>query len=201
MCAKRVMLWVGGISGLLAVVVGLRLGYNHFMEGRPYCHKGFMLGFLTWMQEKGMDPSSHANAFPNINGMGADSLATISNGMAGHMEWTKDYRYVPGLHQDDPGDLLLMYLDRPTRWTWHGSPPKVFMFKEKAWLVMPVDFTMGPRRPSPCGGELSERVSLDEFRSRLRRTLDFVRTNERPHWQTVVAEHTKFLDSIEHVDP
>jgi hypothetical protein len=195
------MLWIGGIGGLLAIVVGLWFSYNHFMEGRPYCHEGFMLGFLTWMHENGMDPSSHANAFPNIKGMGADSLATISNGMAGHMEWAKDYRYVPGLHEDDPGDLLPMYLDCPTRWTWHGSPPKVFMFKEKAWLVIPVDFTMGARRPSPGGGELSERVSRDEFRSRLRRTLDFVRTNERPRWQTVVAEHTKFLDSIDHVDP
>jgi hypothetical protein len=201
MCAKHVKLWIGGIAGLLAIVIGLWFSYNHFMEGRPYCHKGIMFGFKMWMRENGMDFNSHNNAFPNINGMGADSLATISNGMAGHMEWAKDYRYVPGLHEDDPGDLLLMYLDRPTRWTWHGSPPKVFMFKKKAWLVIPVDFTMGGRRPSPGGGELSERVSRDEFRSRLRRTLDFVRTNERPHWQTVVAEHTKFLDSIEHVDP
>ena len=76
------------------------------------------------------------------------------------------------------------------------------MFKKKAWLVIPVDFTIWARPPSPGGGELSERVSLDEFRSRLRRTSsEFVRSNERPHWQTVVAEHTKFLDSIEHVDP
>ena len=65
---------------------------------------------------------------------------------------------------------------------------------------MPEPFAPPEGRPPSGPGELSERVSLDEFRSRLRRTLDFVRTNERPHWQTVVAEHGKFLDSIEHVD-
>jgi hypothetical protein len=54
-------------------------------------------------------------------------------------------------------------------------------------------------RPKSGPGELSERVSLDEFRSRLKRTIDFIRTNERPNWQTIVAEQTKFLDSIDHV--
>jgi hypothetical protein len=44
---------------------------------------------------------------------------------------------------------------------------------------------------------LSERVSLDEFRSTLKRTLDFIRTNERPNWQAVVAEHSKFLNSLQ----
>jgi hypothetical protein len=117
--------------------------------------------------------------------------------MGGHMAWATNYRYVPGLREDDPGDLVLLYLDRLTRWTWHGPPPTIL--KAKAWIVVPVDFTMGFRPPSG-GGELSERVSLDEFRSRLRRTLDFVRTNERPHWQTIVAEHTKFLKSIEQVE-
>ena len=26
--------------------------------------------------------------------------------------------------------------------------------------------------------------------------LEFVRTNERPHWQAVVAEHSRFLEGI-----
>jgi hypothetical protein len=46
-------------------------------------------------------------------------------------------------------------------------------------------------------GECSERLTLDEFRMRLRKTLDFLRENERPNWQTVVAEHQKFLESLE----
>lgn len=191
------MLWLGG---LLAILVGVAFGYYHFIldwEGRPFCHKQIMFGFMHWMDDSGMDINSHTNVFPNANGTGADSLAAISNGMGGHMTWAKGYRYVPGLREDDPGDLVLMYLDRSTRWAWHGPPPSIF--KDKAWIVVPADFAMGGR-PQSGPGELSERVSLAEFRSRLRRTLDFVRTNERPHWQTVVAEHAKFLDSIEHVD-
>ena len=144
-----------------------------------------------------MDGNSDTNAFPNATGHSADSLALIRDEMGGQMDWAQSYRYVPGLHRDDPGDLILMYLVQPTRWTWHGPPPTVFT--PKAWIVVPLDFTMSG--PLAAGrGELSERVSLDMFRSRLRRTLDFIRTNERPSWQTVVAEHTRFLDCIEHVD-
>jgi hypothetical protein len=194
---KRLILWGAGI---LAVLVGLALSYYHFIldwEGRPFCHKQVMFAFMNWMGDHGMDINSHTNTFPNVNGVGRDSLATISEGMNGHMNWAKDYRYVPGLREGDPGDLVLMYFDRPTRWVWHGPAPTIF--KEKAWIVVPVDFAMGSRPPAGPG-ELSERVSLDEFRSRLKRTLDFVRTNDRPNWQTIVAEHTKFLDSIQHVD-
>jgi hypothetical protein len=156
-----------------------------------------MFGFKLWMEENHMDINSCTNAFPNIRGSGRDSLAAISNSMSGHMDWAKDYKYVPGLREDDPGDLILMYVDRPTRWTWHGVAPTIF--RDKAWIMVPVNFTNGGRERS-VSGELSERVSLDVFRRRLRRTLDYLRTNERPNWQTAVSEHTKFLDSINNVD-
>jgi hypothetical protein len=90
-----------------------------------------------------------------------------------------------------------MYVGQPTRWTWHAQKPTIF--REKAWIVVPVDFATGSR-PQAGPGELSERISTDEFRRRLRRTVDFIRTNQRPNWQTIVAEHTKFLESIERVD-
>ena len=184
---------------MLAIVVVMALGYYRFIldwEGRPFCHKQFMLAFKTWMQDNGMDANSGKNPFPNVNGRGKDSLAAIREYMGDYMGWTNGYRYVPGLREDDPGELVLMYFDRPTRWTWHGPPATIF--KKKAWIVVPVDFAMGSRRPSGPG-ELSERIPVGEFRSRLRRTIDFVRTNERPNWQTIVAEHTKFLESTEHV--
>jgi hypothetical protein len=194
---KRVILW---IAGTLAVLVGLALGYYNFIldwEGRPFCHKQITLAFVCSMHDPGINFANDPKPFPNVKGVGPDSLATIRDGMNGYMDWAKDYRYVPGLREDDPGDLVLMYFNRPTRWTWHGPPPTIF--KEKAWIIVPVDFAEG-MRPRSGPGEESERVSLDEFRSRLRRTLDFIRTNERPNWQTIVAEHTKFLHSIEHVD-
>lgn len=194
---NRIIPWAGGTLALLA---GLALGYYHFIldwEGRPVCHKGIFFAFYTWMDENGKDPSTLTNAFPNINGVGADSFATLSNGMGSQMAGAGHYRYVPGLRQDDPGDLVLVYLDRPTRWIWHGAHPTIF--RKKAWMVVPVDFAMGGR-PQRGGGELSERLSPAEFRRRLSRTLDFIRTNGRPNWQTVVTEHTRFLNSIQHDD-
>jgi hypothetical protein len=149
------------------------------------------------MHEPGINYANDPKPFPNVNGNSRDSLYAISNGMGGYMDWVKDYGYVPGLREDDPGELVLMYFNHPTRWAWHGVPPTIF--KEKAWILIPVDFAQG-MRPRSGPGEESERVSFDDFRNRLRRTIDFVRTNERPNWQTIVAEQTKFLNSIDHVD-
>jgi hypothetical protein len=190
MRTKRAMLWIGGV---IAALIGLPFGYYHLIldwQGRPYCHKQVYTAFRLWMDD------AKTNAFPNIEGSSWNSLVEIREEMNG-MDWAKHYRYVPGLREDDPGDLVLMYLDCPTRWAWHGGPPTIF--KEKAWILVPVDFGLDlDRRRGP--GECSERVSFDEFRSRLERTLAFVRTNDRPNWRTVVADHTKFLDSIKRVD-
>lgn len=152
------------------------------------------MAFLTSMHAPGADLAKYPQPFPNENGVGSDSLAAISESMGGNMDWATDYNDVPGLREDDPGDLVLMYFNRPTRWVMHVSPPTIFA--EKAWIVVPVDFAMA-NRPPAGPGELSERISVDEFRIRLKKTIDFVRSHERPHWQKIVAEHTKFLDSIE----
>ena len=198
MRTKRLMSWVGGA---LAVLFGMAFGFYHFVldwKDRPFCHKAVMFGFSQWMRDHGMDADSRTNAFPNINGDGADSLDKIRDQMGGHMDWARSYKYVPGLREKDPGEMVLMYFDRPTRWTWHGPPPTIF--RKKMWIVVPVDFAI-EGRPRSGPGELSERISESEFRERLRRTLDFVRTNERPHWQAVVAEHIRFLNSAEHFAP
>lgn len=192
MKSKRAILQ---LIGLPVLFIGLGLGYYHLIldsRGQPYCHKQIMLSFECWMID-----SKNSNAFPNIGGRSADSVVAISDQMNGHMDWVKNYRYVPGLQKDDPGDLVLMYVAQPTRWTWHGQKPTIF--KDKAWIVVPVDFTLGDR-PQAGPGEESERISPDEFQRRLRRTVDFIRTNQRPNWQTVVAEHTKFLEAMKPVN-
>lgn len=188
---KRLILRV---AVTLAVLVGMPLGYYHLIldwDGRPVCHKQVNSAFRNWMEDRA------TNAFPNVDGVSRDSLAVIHDEMGGYMVWAQNYKYIPGLQQDDPGHLVLMYVNRPTRWTWHGPAPTVF--EKRAWIVVPVDFAFGPRRPFGPG-ELSERVTPEEFKRRLTETIEFVRTNARPHWQTIVAEHTKFLESLEHVD-
>jgi hypothetical protein len=194
---KRVILW---IVGTLIVLIGMVAGFYCFgldWQGRPCCHKLVMLSFLGEMHPAGGDILHDPRSFPNVNGSSLDSLATVTDSM-GYRAWTNDYNYVPGLREDDPPDLVLMYFNRPTRWNWHGAPPSIF--NDKAWIVIPVDFEMGADFRSHTGqlGECSERVSLDEFRVRLRRTLDFIRTNQRPNWQVVVAEHEKFLNALGH---
>jgi hypothetical protein len=184
--AKRVILVVVATS--VAVIAAALFWYFFLLDwnGRPFCHKQINLAFRIWIEDQ------HTNAFPNAGGLSKQSLEAIREEMGGSMKWAEHYRYVAGLREDDPGDLILLYYDEPTRWTWHGPPPSVF--SEKAWIVVPVDFTMGGREQAGPG-ELSERVSSEEFRRRLRATLEFVKTNARPHWEEVWAEHTRFLDA------
>jgi hypothetical protein len=192
-------LWVIGVP---AVMVTLAFGFYYLIldwHGRPACHKVIMGAFDEWMSANGMDTDSRTNSFPNVNGVGKDSLNSIRSGLGGYMDWANDYCYVPGLRQDDPGSFILMYYHCPTRWTWHGGPPTVF--KEKAWIVVPVDFAFWGGRSPEGPGEMSERISTQAFKMRLRNTIEFVRTNARPNWQTVVAEHTRVLEAVERASP
>ena len=174
----------------LAVFVCSLLVYTRFIldwQGQPVCHKVLMSEFEIWMDD------NHTNVFPNVRGVGRDSLAEIhSYPTRVHLE--DRYGYVAGLRKDDPGDLVLAYVNQPTRWIWHGVSRTIF--NEKRWIVVPVDFTVWERREPTMPGECSETLSSDEFRERLKKTIDFVRTNQRPNWEAVVAEQTKFLDSI-----
>ena len=60
-----------------------------------------------------------------------------------------------------------------------------------------VGFGTRVKREMSDVGEDAERVSSDELKSRLRKTLDYLQKNNRPNWQTVVAENEKFLESLE----
>ena len=175
----------------VVALLGLPFIYYNFILDRhppPFCHKQIYFAFHTWMVD------SKTNAFPNAGGIGADSISLMNEQMGG-LTWSKNYKYVPGLCVGDPGDLVLMYVAHPTRWTWHGSTPTIF--RQKQWILVPLDFkSEGPDRAGAGPGELSERVSSEEFRRRLQRTLDFLRTNTRPNWETVVAEHARFLESV-----
>jgi len=182
----------------IPALVVLGLGYYSLIldhENMPYCHKAALMAVLDWFEVQKTD------VLPNVQGRSVDSLAELRNDL-GDQPWEVTYRYVPGLQKDDPGDLVLMYMVEPTRYIFHNNPQTIF--SQKKWMIVPLDFTgqVGSAigrwdgREVPLWGECSERVSLDEFQTRLKKTLDFLRTHERPNWQTVVAEHETFLESI-----
>jgi len=96
------------------------------------------------------------------------------------------FRYVQGLKKDDAPDLVVMYVKEMTHW-----PTKRFFNYEETpkWVVM------GPQVTSYWAYE-GGWVDTREFTRRLRKTLDFLRANERPHWQETVKEHGRFLQQV-----
>jgi len=191
----RAALVIVGIALLipLALIAGFRL--LHDFENMPLCGKQTYIEVMNWFDR------GKRRALPNVEGLSADLLAKLKGEDSQNTdEWNEKYQYVPGLRLGDPGDLVLMYMKVPTRWHHHaaGAPS---VFDEHKWILVPLDFThVGENtkrvdREMPNIGECFERVSIDELKARLRKTLKFLEDTNRPYWQTVVAENKAFLES------
>lgn len=157
-------------------------------EADPICHKNLFFAILNWQEKRA------TRYFPNIDGSSAASIEVLEE-LSVYRQLKSHYSYVPGLNRDDPEGLVLFYINRPTRWTSHVSTPWIFTSKE--WILVPVDMEWKSSRSDAGPGEFSERVSFDEFRKRLRKTLDYIKTKQRPNWETIVKQHTDFLDRTE----
>jgi hypothetical protein len=171
----------------------------------PLCNKETLFDVINWLDQK------ERTALPNVNVHSVDSMAELKRNNYEPVEaekylqeWNNKYQYVPGLQHGDPGDLVVMYMNKSTRWKNHASsPPSIF--EERKWILVPFDFVGAGsshsakhvRRQVADESECAERVSLDELKSRLRKTFDYLQKNNRPHWQTVVAENEAFLSSNE----
>lgn len=162
----------------------------------PTCHKQVLLAMNMTIQDSvnGSDGHSGTNAYPNVAGISSNSmqvLGDVSRDLCRELQTR--YQYVPGLREDDPADLVLMYLKRPTRCIWHGDFPT--FFRPRKWVVVRPDFGLRSME-EPSVGELSDWIDRPEFERRLRKTLDFLKANNRPYWTNVVAEHEAFLKAI-----
>jgi len=163
-----------------------------------------LCGKQTYIDVGNYYDSNRSRDLPNVEGRSTESIAKLIHyDVESSKEWDEKYRYVPGLRKGDPGDLVMMYMKVPTRWIHHaaGAPS---VFNEYRWVLVPLDFAEpgnpnGTRfdRKIPHGGESYERVSSEELRSRLLKTLKYLEDNNRPHWQTVVAENEALLKTAE----
>lgn len=150
----------------------------------PGCHKNLYLSFMIWADD-------YTNVFANVHGSSTESLSAMDENLGNSLFWIARYNYIPGMRKDDPKELILMYLKRPTRWINHVRPQTIF--QKKNWMIAPLK---GLSDDIDVSGEYSQKISTPEFKQRLQQTLDFVRTNQRPNWESIVAEHTKFLNQL-----
>lgn len=174
------------LAGLTALVVLGPPGPNFV------CHRGLDGALQQWMLETTNTPQ-----YPNVDGSSSRSLAVLIPylGFPDDMNVLRDYMYVPGLRSDDPDNLILFYLREPSRRTWHGDTH--WFGGHKRWIVLNPQMSL-PNTDSPqAGGELDEAISLAEFKNRLRATLDYLKRNNRPSWQTAEQEHMRFINSIQ----
>jgi hypothetical protein len=128
---------------------------------------------------------TRTNTYPNVGGVGSNSLAVVQPYLKSEMQ---RYRYVPGLSHDDPKDLILMYMS--TRYTWHGDTSHT-VFSPKHWLILSPEIVGGGTFPE--GGEFVDRL---ELKRRIEKTVAFLKEHQRPCWQFVAEEQSRFLDSL-----
>jgi hypothetical protein len=172
--------FIGGVAALALVVAALFV----LRSGpRPVCNRAVDGAFQQWMLETG-----HTNGFyPNADGVGSNSLAMIAPYFGRDMQ---QYVYVPGLKSDDPNDLVLMYLKKPTHYSWHGDTEHT-IFSPRRWMVVSPDIVMGG--PYPEGGDFLNGL---EFRRRILKTVAFLREHDRLHWRVVAQQQEEFLKSV-----
>lgn len=167
----------------------------------PLCHKQLIGPVLEYANN---DPRGY---LPNAEGSSDASFAVISKyherGVANKWmkEWSPKYKYVAGLRKGDPGELVLFYLAKPTRWVSHVVRPKAW--DEEGWIVCPLDLMVLDglsSREYIRQGEKSETLTNEQFRERLQKTLDFLKANQRPNWEVVVQEHQVTLNLLQAIE-
>ena len=153
------------------------------------CHKQFIVAIEQWKMEHGK-----TSLFPNMAGKADDSIAAFAAYCSTNWQIHKFYGYVPGLMEEDPKDLVLMYFKQKTRYRWHGDRTPL---PQAQWLVFGPSWddteTYDGREELPEGGVLEDTPT---FKRRLQKTLDFLKDHNRPFCTNAVAEQSAFLNSI-----
>ena len=169
---------------LLIILAILSAAKIVFIPPGPYLvyHRIIDAAFNQWMFE------NNTNTYPNVEGDSVKSISIVEPLCSPRTNALRDYLYIPGLRPDDPTNLVIMYVKEKSRRDWLGSTATIF--KGKKWIVIAPGFPLG------SGGECNDWIDTPEFKSRLKRTIEFLKENKRPYWQNIVREQQAKLDLI-----
>lgn len=185
--ARRILGFVLVLPALLlvAIVLALLIGPPgpHFT-----CHHLLVHAFEQWKIE-----TRNGDWYPNVAGDGRTSLNLIAPYMKYGSDELRDYRYVPGLKDDDPADLILAYVRKPSWRTWHGDTH--WIRSDRRWVVLNPRFSPAMDTDARGYSEDGEAITTTEFHRRLQATLDYLKAQNRPFCTNVVQEHSVFLSS------
>ena len=172
--------------GILTAAALLLIAKVIFIPPGPalVCHRALDGAFSEWMLE------TDTNAYPNIDGNCLKSFSVIAPYYGEVTNTLKDYAYVPGLRPGDPTDLVMIYVREKSHRAWHGDSATIFSSSKWITIAPGFDGNPGPR------GELNDWIDTSEFKARLAKTIEFLKEHQRPFWQNVVQEQSKFLDSL-----
>jgi len=173
---------------LLAAIAGwltLRTHDPHFI-----CHRELFGAFAVWQTE-----ATNTQWYPNIDGDQSRSLAVLESSESGICQKLSDYRYVPGLRNGDPDDLIMLYVNRPSRRTWHGDGH--FLRLRKRWVVLGPSMMSRGASFTAEWSECGEALSTTDFKRRLSHTLDYLRENNRTNRACVIQDHGAFLRTVQ----
>lgn len=152
---------------------------------RPICGRLIDGAFQRWWLQS-QTKCSRDCPYPNVDGSESRSLSAIEPFIGPEVQ---QYGYVPGLNEDDPGGLVLMYMKARTAYTWHGDSTHTIL-SPRHWMVLSPG-TMNGNLPE--GGEL---LDTPEFKRRLEMTLAYLKEHQRPYWPVVVEAQSYFLKSL-----
>jgi hypothetical protein len=132
--------------------------------------------------------------YPNVEGRSQESLRRAATNLPPRIAerfMNGGYAYVPGFTTADKQDLVMLYLKQPTKLESGLSIASDWrvLIRPRMWAVLP---------PYIEEGHTDRPVLLNthDFKSRLERTLQFLKDNNRPYWENVAKEHTAFLNTI-----
>jgi len=178
-------------SALIFVIAGVAIALIVGPPGPMFvCHRGLVGTLDQWMLE-----TTNKVTYPNVDGSSSRSLAVLVSYVdLQDTNVLRDYRYVPGLRSDDPESLILFYVRQASRRTWHGDTH--WLRRDKRWVVLNPQCSTPDDVDAKGWSECAEAISTGQLRTRLKATLDYLKSKDRPGWQAATAEHTEFLKRI-----